>query len=61
VPALGQKTRKVLCKFPQKKFQPSVRDERVVLDALVASVWVFQSELAKLWPSPLAWLWAAVV
>jgi len=36
-------------------------DARVVPAVVVASVWVFRSELAKLWPSPLAWLWAAVV
>ena len=33
----------------------------MVLDARVASVLVFQWELAKLWPLPLAWLWAVVV
>jgi hypothetical protein len=49
-----------LRKLSAEKLSQRVRGARVVLGALVASVWVFQWELAKLWPSRLAWLWAVV-
>jgi hypothetical protein len=49
-----------LRKLFAEKLSQRLRGARVGLGALVASVWVYQSELAKLSPSRLAWLWAEV-